>query len=100
MTSGGWMLRVKVGKLEVNCFVSELDCHEAWLSWAIYLYRCDPDGHMQGCYAVRMSAANGPVSHMHSPGGGIFPHSGFILIRRDSGLIWSQTLSVLRWCFH
>lgn len=49
MASSGWMLRVEVGKFEVNCFVSELDCHEAWLSWVLYLYKCDPDGHMQGC---------------------------------------------------
>ena len=27
MTSGGWMLRVEVGRFEVSCFVSELDCH-------------------------------------------------------------------------
>ena len=49
MASSGWMLRVEVGKFEVNCFVSELDCHEAWLSWVLYLYKYDPDGHMQGC---------------------------------------------------
>ena len=49
MASSGWMLRVEVGKFEVNCFVSELDCHVAWLSWVLYLYKCDPDGHMQGC---------------------------------------------------